>query len=111
MSSTLDTIAAKAATLAVKAARVANKRADLFAECRLPFKGNNLCGEALPGGAYAVKSYGWYVLYLYKDGRWMGNKDRYSVSTSKHRTLAMPVAREAIEWVGYDTIMEAYRAI
>ena len=52
-------------------------------------------------GYYAVFSYGrHFPLYIFHKGerRWYGNQSRYSVSTAKHRTQAMPVASRQIEW-------------
>lgn len=50
---------------------------------------------------YAVFSYGrHFPLYIFNKGerRWYGNMSRYSITTAKHRTQAMPVASRQIEW-------------
>jgi hypothetical protein len=55
------------------------------------FKANNIFSESLPDGAYVVYSYGHHFpMYLYTHGVWYRNKDRYSVSTSKHMSQASP---------------------
>jgi hypothetical protein len=37
-----------------------------------------------------VKSYGWYPVYIYKEGKWYENFDRYSNSTSKQMLRSRP---------------------
>ena len=39
-----------------------------------------------------MKSYGWYPVYIYKDGKWYENFDRYSSSTSKQMYNSQPYA-------------------
>ena len=61
-------------------------------ECK-SFKANNL--EGMRGEkAYVVVSYGWYILFVYDfaTGIWYENIDRYSVSTSRQKSQAHPLA-------------------
>ena len=70
---------------------------------REEFKGSNLFGE-WDGASdyfdisdtytpYIVYSYGrHFPIYLYLNGIWYENTDKYSVSTSKHQTQARPDA-------------------
>ena len=70
---------------------------------REEFKGSNLFGE-WDGASdyfdisdtytpYVVYSYGrHFPIYLYLNGVWYENTDKYSVSTSKHQTQARPEA-------------------
>ena len=37
-----------------------------------------------------MKSYGWYPVYIYKEGKWYENFDRYSNSTSKQMLRSRP---------------------
>ena len=71
--------------------QVANIRCRRLVQDRVPFRGSNLYAEPRPDGAYVVFSYGeHFPLFVYKGGRWFENSDRYSVSTSKHRTQSHP---------------------
>jgi hypothetical protein len=72
--------------------RITNAEANVYSENRIPFKGNNLEGKTFDNGDYAVLSYGHYPIWYYcsKDQKWYGNKDKYSVSTSKQTTQSRP---------------------
>ena len=52
------------------------------------------------GPVYVVYSYGsHFPLYAYHEGLWYGNSDKYSVTTSRHRTYAHPpVPTQDIHW-------------
>jgi hypothetical protein len=85
--------------------KVANKDCGSFVLNLIPFKGSNLEGAVQSarnsdGGAfqiYIVASYGWYPLLVWKEGVWYGNKERYSVSTS--RQLSQATAElSSIQW-------------
>ena len=54
-------------------------------------------------GSYVVSSYNWYPIFVYKDGQWFENKDKYSVSTSKQTSQLRPFGEE-IYMVGTDTL-------
>jgi len=72
-----------------------NTRADLYTKAQLPFRGSNLHGLWLndPKGVpyYKVESYGWYPIYIFKDGKWYEATKRYSSSTSRQMSNANPV--------------------
>ena len=71
--------------------KVSNSSARTFVQSRLPFKGNNTFGETIDG-VYVVFSYGHHwPLFVYVDGTWYENQERYSVSTSKHRSQLHPL--------------------
>ena len=79
-------------------ARVTNVVARLMVRQRERFHGNNLYGEwrgksatADCGDRYVVTSYGdHWPLFIWEDGTWYENVDKYSVTTSKHRSQAHP---------------------
>lgn len=71
--------------------RIANKDCGRFVRGGKPFIGNNLFAELGDNGAYVVYSYGHHFpLYAKISGKWYGNKDKYSVTTSKHKSQASP---------------------
>ena len=82
--------------------RTANNTARDLVQSRVPFKGNNTDGK-YENGSYVVSSYNWYPIFVYKDGQWFENKDKYSVSTSKQTTQLRPF-REDIIMVDTDTL-------
>ena len=65
-----------------------------FTKAQLPFEGSNLQGywakDRNGVKYYVVKSYGWYPVYIYKEGKWYENFDRYSSSTGKQMNNARP---------------------
>lgn len=71
-----------------------NTKADQYTRAQLPFKGSNLEGYWTSGGKgtryYVVQSYGWYPVYIYRDGIWYESIDRYSSSTSKQMYNVQP---------------------
>ncbi len=69
--------------------KVTNKGAAQFIQRREEFRASNMTGRIIPGG-YAVLSYGWYPLFVWRDGVWYSNKEKYSKTTSAHYTLAHP---------------------
>ena len=83
--------------------KTANKDCASYVTKREEFKGSNLFGE-WDGASdyfdisdtytpYVVYSYGrHFPIYLYLNGVWYENTDKYSVSTSKHQTQARPEA-------------------
>ncbi len=58
-----------------------------YTKAMLPFKGSNLQGlwkkDAKGTPIYVVLSYGWYPIFLHKEGRWYEVVDRYSSSTAR----------------------------
>lgn len=76
--------------------RIANKDARKEVANRWEFKGANTRREWIGHEAhtgYVVYSYGrHWPLFIWFDGVWYGNADRYSVATSKHRSQLHPLA-------------------
>ena len=76
--------------------KTANYQAGDYTKAQLPFQGSNLEGRWTKdrNGVkyYVVKSYGWYPVYIYKEGKWYENFDRYSSSTSKQMYNSQPYA-------------------
>jgi hypothetical protein len=74
--------------------KTANYQAGDYTKAQLPFQGSNLEGRWTKdrNGVkyYVVKSYGWYPVYIYKEGKWYENFDRYSNSTSKQMYKSQP---------------------
>lgn len=71
--------------------KTANWSARPLVQSLKPFKGNNTFGEII-GKAYAVFSYGHHwPLFVNVNGQWYENADRYSVTTSKHRSQLHPL--------------------
>jgi hypothetical protein len=74
--------------------KTANYQAGDYTKAQLPFQGSNLEGRWTKdrNGVkyYVVKSYGWYPVYIYKEGKWYENFDRYSSSTSKQMYRSQP---------------------
>ena len=71
--------------------KISNKTARQFVQVRAPFTGNNTFAE-LRNGIYVVFSYGdHFPLFAFVNGEWFENEDKYSVSTSKHRSQLHPL--------------------
>ena len=78
--------------------KISNAKARPAVQTLSPFTGNNTFGE-WSGSAYTVFSYGHHFpLFVFKDGIWYENSDKYSVSatkysqtTSKHRSQLHPL--------------------
>lgn len=72
-----------------------NTQADQFTKALLPFKGSNLDGfwtnDGKGNDIYVVMSYGWYPVYIYRDGIWYEVVERYSSSTGRQMRNADPV--------------------
>ena len=74
-----------------KPPRVANKDARAYVQQRKPFQGSSTSGTYVDD-RYVVYSYGaHWPLFVYDNGRWFANPDRYSQTTSKHRTQLHPL--------------------
>ena len=77
--------------------KVANKNASQYVDELKVFEGSNTFAEnkvSFDGeGLYVVYSYGYHFpMYIYdrQAGIWVGNEDRYSMSTSKHQSQCRP---------------------
>lgn len=81
-----------------KPERVANKDCRSYVQKRHAFEGSNLFSNHRVVGTYptdsqhyTVYSYGHHFpLFIYADGIWFENEDKYSRTTSKHRSQAHP---------------------
>lgn len=89
--------------------KTSNQNSSGLVKDRTEFKASNLSGENI-GDSYVVKSYSHYPIFVYKDGKWYENKDKYSVSTSKQTTQSRPTSDtiklstvEMKELYGYET--------
>lgn len=72
--------------------KTANRGARRFVQNRQSFSANNLYGIAI-GNRYTVFSYGdHWPLFYYDGSTWYGNRDKYSVTTSRHYSQARPQA-------------------
>ena len=77
----------------MKGKKTPNYNAQIFTRAQLPFEGSNLRGywkSTIDGKIYVVDSYGWYPIYIFKDGKWYEVSNRYSSSTGKHVYAAQP---------------------
>jgi hypothetical protein len=76
----------------VKIMKASNQKSSILTSQRKPFTANNLFSE-IHGENYFVFSYGHHwILYAFVNCVWYENKDRYSVSTSKHRSQSRPTS-------------------
>lgn len=76
---------------------VSNKDARWQVEHLVTFKGSNTFGQTEHNGVYKVYSYGLHFpMYAYKEGRWYFNKERYSMSTSRHQSQLKPYCSDFI---------------
>lgn len=74
-----------------KPPRVANKDARKCVQQRKPFRGNNTFGICMDN-RYVVYSYGaHWPMFVYDDGRWFANSDKYSLTTTKHYSQLHPL--------------------
>lgn len=83
----------------VKVPKVANGKCREYVRNRKQFNGNNLYARMhyvseTAENLYVVFSYGDHYplfIYHYATDTWFENEDRYSVTTSKHRSQAHPL--------------------
>lgn len=72
-----------------------NTKSYLYTAAQLPFRGSNLVGswdkdyKGTP--YYKVVSYGWYPIFIFKDGKWYEVTKRYSSSTGRQMSNADPI--------------------
>lgn len=74
--------------------RIANARCRRYVQSKHPFKANNLSAEWTTrdeSDMYIVFSYGYWPLFIFTVGQWYENEERYSVTTSKHRSQSHPL--------------------
>ena len=80
----------------MRSPKVTNVRARPRVQSRESFQGNNLFGQWMtkrdqPYSRYVVYSYGYHwPLFVYESGVWYENADKFSVTTSKHRSQVHP---------------------
>ena len=81
--------------------RITNREARDYVKARKPFEANNIHATFMPGRTrrgsslttYVVYSYGHHFpmyAFSYEVNRWFANKDRYSLTTSKHKGQCHP---------------------
>lgn len=76
-----------------------------------PFAGCNVKGERRAGGSYVVVSYGeHWPLFIFYRGKWFGNHDRASVSTTGHCSATEPWGVTII-WKSCDQMRAKLRQI
>lgn len=82
--------------------RTTNRSTREYVNARRPFHASNLKGEWKTdwdgNEYYVVYSYGYYPIYIFKDGIWYGNEDSYSRSTGKHISYSRP-STDKIYWL------------
>jgi hypothetical protein len=89
--------------------RIANRAAAQYAAKREEFKGSNLFA-VWEGNAYTVYSYGFHFpLFTYTNGEWFGNTDKYSVTTTWHKSYSQPVPPTSIRWLNTRELSEVIR--
>ena len=99
--------------------RVSNSKARDMVNMLEEFQGSNMFAQwySWDEGAnrlYVVYSYGrHFPMYVYDDreNKWVGNKDKYSRSTTRHQSQARP--SDEITWLDTDAIKDVinYRGI
>jgi len=71
--------------------KVSNQKCRELVRNKESFHGSNLFGEWIKD-KYVVFSYGYHFpLFVFHNGIWYENKDRYSVTTSKHKKQTNPL--------------------
>ena len=71
--------------------KTSNRNARASVQARNVFDASNTFGRIV-GPLYVVYSYGvHWPLFVYEGGVWYENEDRYSVTTSKHRSQLHPL--------------------
>jgi len=78
--------------------KIANRNARPYVMLRTPFEGSNLYAKQRTAVTsddtvtwYVVYSYGeHYPMFVYINGHWFENEDKYSPTTSKHKSQSHP---------------------
>ena len=91
--------------ITTKKLRTSNRAARDVVTNKIPFKGNNTHGE-YRNGSYVVFSYDWYPIFVFKDGQWFENEQKYSVSTSKQTSQLRPAHQRDIIYASTDKLWE-----
>jgi len=65
--------------------KISNKNASTYVENKTPFKANNLSGD-FENKSFVVRSYEHYPIFIFNNGQWFENDNRFSVSTAKQMT-------------------------
>ena len=96
--------------------RVSNNKARDYVNGHKEFQGSNTFAKWLEKGngredadkLYVVYSYGsHFPMYVYdkEQGKWIGNKDKYSQSTTRHQSLLRP--SQGVEvWLNTDEMKD-----
>ena len=81
--------------------RIANRDARKYVQNLQPFDGSNLVGQLeQKGERYVVYSYQTPIwIYLRKHDTWVGNKYKYSTTSSRHLNQTHPLV-ERVVWLG-----------
>jgi hypothetical protein len=66
-----------------------NNRGRELVQNKIPFKGSNTHANYVKD-VYVVYSYNWYPIFVFKDGQWFENENRYSSSTAKQMSQLRP---------------------
>lgn len=79
--------------------RTTNTDCRKYVVAREPFTASNIFGVK-GRDTYVVYSYGHHFpMYAFINGRWHGNSDKYSATTTRHQSLARPVHRGSdMQW-------------
>ena len=72
-----------------------NKTGRELVMAKIPFKGNNTHSDYRKD-VYTVYSYGYYPIFVNKDGQWFENENRFSVSTAKQMSQLRPMGQGEI---------------
>lgn len=70
-----------------------NSKSNSYTKAQLPFQASNLRGFWTSRGGkkyYVVESWGWYPVFIYRDGIWYEISDRYSSSTGRQMANSQP---------------------
>lgn len=86
-----------------KKVSTSNRSGRELVTAKIPFKGSNTHAD-YQNGAYVVYSYGWYPIFVNKDGQWFENESRYSVSTAKQMSQLRPISHVEIIKVSKDKL-------
>lgn len=80
--------------MVMTSAKITNSGSDAYSKSMLPFRGSNLSGvwtkDKNGDDIYQVTSYNWYPIYIYRDGKWYENIDKYSNATAKQINHSRP---------------------
>ena len=91
--------------------KIANREARSYVQQRKPFRGSNLYAIRFDKRSpfmYVVYSYGTHwPLFIYTNEQWFENSDKYSVTTSRHRTQSHPHCETTL--MPSDTMLDIVR--